>query len=206
MIPYLYYIKLIYTPMKYLKAYKLFESNGLTKYYIPSKHWDYQLGDIWSPKVLIGNSDPSDDRASRYGRNDSHVNKVEIKEDGMSNTLTNRTVMSLFPEHLGTSNLNELCEFHLQELGYDYGPMHEFSFIKKGLIEERCYMNIRIPGKPDIVKQVPNFDGDYLDVVGDIIGHKFTEREKRDLVNGKDNKFYNGSWRMGYIPENMRCI
>jgi len=184
--------------MKYIKSYKIFESsNGLTKYYIPGKHWDYQLGDIWSPKVLIGNNDPSDNRSSNYGRNDSHVNKVEIKDNGGSNSLANRAVMSLFPECFGTSNLNELCEFHLQDLGYDYGPKDEFSFLEKGLIEKRCYIYIKVPGKEDIIQQVPSFKGrHYLDIVGDIIGHTFTDSEKKDATNGKDNKYYGGSWHI----------
>ena len=178
--------------MKYLKAYKLFESSGLTKYYIPSKHWDYQLGDLWSPKVNIGGSKG----VPFHSRNDSHVNKVEIKDDGGSNTLANRAVMSLFPEHLGTSNLNELCEFHLQDLGYDYSPSDEFSFLKKSLIEKRSYIYIKVPGKEPIIQQVPDFKRHYLDIVGDIIGHTFTDKEKEDVLNGRNNKFYDGSWHI----------
>ncbi len=189
--------------MKHLKTYKIFESaSGLTKYYIPSKHWDYQLGDLWSPKVNIGGSKG----VPFHSRNDSHVNKVEIKYDGGSNTLANRAVMSLFPEHLGTSNLNELCEFHLQDLGYDYGPKDEFSFLKKGLIEKRCYVYIKVPSREPIIQQVPDFKGHYLDIVGDIIGHTFTDKEKKDVTNGRRNKFYDGSWHINVGLYNVNGI
>jgi hypothetical protein len=179
--------------MKYIKKYKLFESSGSedgTKYYISGNYWDYQLGYLWSPKVNIGGSKG----VEFHSRNDSSVNRVDIKNDGMSNTLANRTVLPLFQEHFGTSNLNNLCEFDLQELGYDYGPMNEFSFLEKGLIEKRCYVNIKMPGKPDIIQQVPDFKENYLDLVGRIIGHTFTDKERRDIEDGKDTKYYSGLW------------
>lgn len=183
----------MYNRMKYLKSYKIFESaDGFAKYYIDAKHWDYQLGYLWSPKVIIGGSK----NVPFHSRNDSSVDRVDIDEDGMSNTLANRTVLPLFQEHFGTSNLNELCEFYLQDSGYAYGPKDEFSFLNKGLIEERCYVNIRVPGKPDIIQQVPDFKKNYLDIVGDIIGHKFTKKEIGDIGDGKDSKFYGGSWHI----------
>lgn len=177
--------------MKYLKSYKIFESNNKNDYYYTSvKVWDYQLGYLWSPKVNIGSGDRF------HSRNDSSVNRVDIKHNNMSDTLANRTVFPLFKEHFGTNNLDELCEFNLRNLGYDYGPKDEFSFLDKGLIEKRCYVNIRIPGNPDIIKQVPDFKRNYLDIVGDIIGHKFTDKEKEDLSMGKKNKDYGGSWHI----------
>lgn len=187
--------------MKYLKRYnKILESKSSnsdpksvkipSNYYLPIKHWDYQLGDLWSPKVNIGGSKG----VPFHSRNDSHVNRVDIVDDGMSNTLSNRSVQHLFSEHLGESNLDELCEFYLRDLGYDYGPKDEFSFLMKGLIEKRCYVVISVPGKPDIIQQVPDFKKNYLDIVGDIIGHKFTDKERKDISDGKDSKYYGGSW------------
>jgi hypothetical protein len=165
--------------MKYLSGYKIFESSNKNYYYMSEKHWGHQLGYIWSPNSITIN-----------GRNDSDVTKVEIENDGMSNTLSNRTAFPLFKEHLGTSNLDELCEFYLE----DYRPDNEFSFLKKGLIEKRCYVNIKVPGKSDIIQQVPDFEEDYLDLVGRITGHVFTDKERKDLEDGKDSKYYGGSW------------
>ena len=168
--------------MKYLKRYKIYESGSrLGYYYISSKHWDYQLGYLWSPNSII---------SREYGRRDSDVNKVEIVDDGSSNTLSNRTVYPLFKDHLGTFNLDELCEFYPESNS-------EFSFLKKGLLEKRYYVNIKVPGKSDIIKQVPDFKADYLDIVGDIIGHKFTNKERNDWEKyGKHNKYYDGSWHI----------
>lgn len=163
--------------MKYLSGYKIFESSNKNYYYMSEKHWGHQLGYIWSPNSITIN-----------GRNDSDVTKVEIENDGMS--LSNRTAFPLFKEHLGTSNLDELCEFYLE----DYRPDNEFSFLKKGLIEKRCYVNIKVPGKSDIIQQVPDFEEDYLDLVGRITGHVFTDKERKDLEDGKDSKYYGGSW------------
>ncbi len=177
--------------MKYLKRFgKLFESHGQEIYYISSNHHS-ELGYIWSPKILIGNGGNTS-----HGRNDSNVNKIEIDDDGMSDTLSNRTVLPLFQEVFGTSKLDELCGFYLQELGYEYGPMHEFSFLKDGLLEERCYVNISVPGKPDIIKQVPDFKGNYLDTVEDIIGYTFSKKERKDISMGRKNKNYGGSWNI----------
>ncbi len=189
--------------MKYLKKYNLFESVvKVREYYINGKNWDYQLGYIWSPAILVGS----------HGRNDSDVNSVEIEDDGMSNTLANRTVFHLFKEHLGTSNLKDLCEFHLLNLGYAYQPKDEFAFLEEGLLEKRYYVNIRVPGKSDIISQVPNFDGDYLDIVGDLTGHKFTDKERKNIEDGKDSKHYGGSWHINVclyvdcVLEDMQCI
>lgn len=178
--------------MKYLKvfnSYKLFESHGQEIYYISSNHHN-ELGYIWSPKILIGNG------KSSHGRFDSSVSKIGIDDNGMSDTLTNRTVLPLFQEVFGTSKLDELCGFYLQELGYEYGPMHEFSFLKDGLLEERCYYNISVPGKPDIIKQVPDFKGNYLDTVEDIIGYTFSKKERKDISMGRNNSHYDGSWHI----------
>lgn len=172
--------------LKYLKSYKIFESNSKNDYYYTSvKVWDSQLGYLWSPKVNLSQS-----------RNDSSVDRVEIEDDGMSKSIANRTALPLFKEHLGTSNLNDLCDFSLQDLGYAYGPRDEFFFLKIGLIETRCYVYIEVPDKPSIIKQVPDFNGYYLDIVGDIIGHKFTAKEREDDLKGKENKYYSGSWHV----------
>lgn len=176
--------------MKYLERYKIFESDNryiessqLGYYYIGAKHWDYSLGYLWSPNVII---------SREYGRSDSNVSKVKIVDDGMSNTLSSRTAFPLFKEHLGTSNLNELCEFHLQ----DHRPGNEFSFLNKGVKENRYYVIIKVPGKSDIIKQVKDFKADYLDIVGDIVGHKFSDKERKDIEDGKENEYYDGSWHI----------
>lgn len=164
--------------MKYLQKYKLFEYNA--NFHISGHHWDYQLGYLWSSKSAINNN-----------RNDIRVDIVKVEDDGLSNSLSNRTVQPLFQEYIGTSNLNELCAVYISDYYHK-----EFKFLKKGLLEKRYYVNIAVPNKPDIIQQVPNFKGDYLDIVGEIIGHKFSKKERKDLEDGKDSKYYNGSWHI----------
>src|ERR1035437_2603869 len=101
--------------MKHLINYKIFESHSLGKYYIEGHHWEYQLGYIWSPKF-------NDYR-------DTSVNSVRVDRDGMSDTLACSAAKPLFKEHLGTSNLNDLCMVCLSG-----ESAKEFSFIDGGLL------------------------------------------------------------------------